>query len=125
VDGKIHVIGGRMDNFHFNTGLHHVYDPAKDSWDERAPMPTARSGHGAVWLSGRIFVMGGEGTRRVFAQNEAYDPKTDSWAAHAPMLTARHGLGAVSIGDTIYVAGGGPIVGGGIQSAINEAFRLG
>jgi hypothetical protein len=31
-------------------------------------------------------------------------------------------LGAALIGDTIYVAGGGPIVGGGIQTAVHEAF---
>ena len=31
----------------------------------------------------------------------------------------------VAIDDTIYVAGGGPVMGGGFQSAINEAFVLG
>jgi hypothetical protein len=69
--------------------------------------------------------MGGEGTNRVFAQNEAYDPKTDRWAAYAPMTTPRHGLGAVAIGDFIHVAGGGPVMGGDVQSAVHEAFTLG
>lgn len=40
------------------------------------------------------------------------------------MLTPRHGFGAVAISDAIYVAGGGPVMGGGIQSAINQAFLL-
>jgi hypothetical protein len=31
----------------------------------------------------------------------------------------------VAIGDAIYVAGGGPVMGGGFQSAINEAFYPG
>jgi hypothetical protein len=70
-------------------------------------------------------VVGGEGTRRVFGQNESYDFRGDRWEAHAPMPTPRHGLGAVAIGDTLYVAGGGPIVGGSIQSSIHEAFILG
>jgi hypothetical protein len=66
-----------------------------------------------------------EGTDRVYGQNEAYDVATDTWESYAPMLTPRHGLGAVAIGDAIYVAGGGPVMGGGIQSAINETFSLG
>lgn len=121
----IHMIGGRVDSFHTNSSLHHVYDPAKDSWEPRRPLPTARSGHGAVLYRGRIFVMGGEGTDRVYGQNEAYDPQTDRWEAYAPMLTPRHGLGAAVLGDYIHVAGGGPIVGGGVQSAVHEAFTLG
>jgi hypothetical protein len=69
-------------------------------------------------------VMGGESTGRVHGQNEAYDPASDSWQAFAPMATPRHGLGAVALDDGIYVAGGGPIVGGSIQSALNERFVL-
>lgn len=69
--------------------------------------------------------MGGEGTNRVYGQNESYDPASNSWESHAPMMTPRHGMGAVVIGDSVYVAGGGPQMGGGVKSAINEAFRLG
>lgn len=69
--------------------------------------------------------MGGEGTNRVFGQNEAYDVAADRWLAYAPMMTPRHGLGAVAVGDAIYVAGGGPVMGGGVQSAVHEAFTLG
>ncbi len=125
VGGRVHVIGGRVDSFHTNSNLHHAYDPRADEWIPRAPIPTARSGHGTVWFRERIFCMGGEGTNRVYGQNEAYDPAADRWEAHAPMLTPRHGMGAVALGDAIYVAGGGPQMGGGVKSAINEAFRLG
>ncbi len=114
-----------MNNFYTNSHLHHAYDPKADTWTARAPLPTARSGHGSVLYRGKIFVMGGEGSNRVFGQNEAYDPAADKWEAYAPMLTPRHGLGAVAIGDYIHVAGGGPIMGGDIQSAIHEAFTLG
>lgn len=124
IDGAIHVVGGRVHNFHTNSNLHHRYDAQKDRWEMRAPLPTARSGHGAVVYRGRIFVMGGEGSNRVFGQNEAYDPKADAWESHAPMTTPRHGLGAALIGDFIHVAGGGPQMGGGTQSAVHEAFTL-
>lgn len=125
VDGRIHVIGGRVDSFHTNSNLHHSYDPQEDKWTMRSPLPTARSGHGAVLYRGQIFVMGGEGTNRVYGQNEAYDPEADKWRSYAPMPTPRHGLGAAAIGDFIHVVGGGPIVGGSVQSAVHEAFTLG
>lgn len=123
--GRIHVIGGRVDSFHTNSNLHHSYDARADKWTLRNPLPTARSGHGAVLVGSRIFVMGGEGTNRVFGQNEAYDLAADQWEQFAPMRTPRHGLGAAAIGETIYVAGGGPVMGGGVQSAVHEAFVVG
>lgn len=131
--GAIHVIGGRFNTFEYNTDLHHVYLPQRDTWEPRAVMPTARSGHGLVVYRDRLFAMGGEhgvfvGSEltqpKVFAQMESYDPKTDTWQQHAPMITARHAVGAATIGDAIYVAGGGAITGGGVQSAIHEAFTL-
>ncbi|NKC32503.1 Kelch repeat-containing protein [Falsiroseomonas selenitidurans] len=136
-NGVIHIIGGRFNTFEYNTGLHHVYLPERDTWQERAPLPTPRSGHGLVLYRGRFFAMGGESgwfedrpggrvlTGKVHGQMESYDPATDSWQHHAPMPTPRHGMGAVTIGDFIYVAGGGPVVGGGIKSAVHEAFTLG
>jgi Kelch motif len=125
VGEAIHVLGGRVDSFHTNSNLHHSYDARTDRWTFRTPLPTARSGHGCVLYRGKVFVMGGEGTNRVYGQNEAWDPVADRWEAHAPMLTPRHGMGAVVLGDAIYVAGGGPQMGGGVKSAINEAFTLG
>jgi 2-polyprenyl-6-methoxyphenol hydroxylase-like FAD-dependent oxidoreductase len=47
------------------------------------------------------------------------------WELYAPMPTPRHGLGAALVGDAIHVAGGGPVMGGGVQSAVHEAFTLG
>ena len=124
VNGAIHVIGGRVNDFNTNSNLHHVYDAKADKWVPRYPLPTARSGHGAVLYRGRIFVMGGEGSQRVFGQNEGYDPARDAWEQYAPMATPRHGLGAAVVGDAIHVAGGGPVMGGGVQSAVHEAFTL-
>ena len=122
--GRLHLIGGYAEQ-RVDRPYHHVYDPASDSWTAAAPLPTARSGHGAVPYRDKIFVLGGEGTNRVFGQNEAYDPQQDAWEHYAPMPTPRHGLGAVAIGDAIYVVGGGPVMGGGVQSAVHEAFTLG
>jgi hypothetical protein len=123
--GRDHTGIAVVDSFHTNSNLHHSYDPATDRWTFRTPLPTARSGQGTVLYRGRVFVMGGEGTNRVYGQNEAWDPATDRWESYAPMLTPRHGMGAVVLGDAVHVAGGGPQMGGGVKSAINEAFTLG
>lgn len=133
-EGNIHIIGGRFNTFENNTALHHVYDPARDIWRQRAPIPTPRSGHGMVLLNGRMWCFGGEERLydaenrpidRVIGSLESYDPVTDTWLSHAPMPTPRHGLGAALVGDWIHVAGGGPIVGGGIQTSVHEAFTPG
>ena len=111
-----------------------MYLPARDSWVEKAPLPTPRSGHGMVVHKGRFFCMGGEEgiiergqtlQAKVFGQMESYDPATDTWQRHAPMPTPRHAVGAVSIGDWVHVAGGGAVLGGAVQSAIHEAWTLG
>jgi hypothetical protein len=57
-------------------------------------MPTPRSGHGGVFYNGKLFCMGGEGTRRVSGELEAYDPRADTWQAYAQMPAPRHGMGA-------------------------------
>ncbi len=130
-NNAIHIIGGRFNTFEYNTDLHHVYLSDKDTWDIRKALPTARSGHGLVLYKDRFYAMGGEGgiinkagQQTVFGQMESYDPLTDSWQSHAPMPTPRHAVGAVAIGDFIYVAGGGAVLGGGVQSAVHEAFTL-
>jgi N-acetylneuraminic acid mutarotase len=131
--GLLHVVGGRFNTFEYNTTLHHVYLPARDTWELRAPMPSERSGHGLVVYRDRLFAMGGEGgsivngvprQARVYGQMESYDPATDRWQQHAPMPTPRHAVAAVVIGDWVYVAGGGAVLGGGVQSAVHEAFTL-
>jgi N-acetylneuraminic acid mutarotase len=124
VDGMISVVGGRMDTFDFNTGMHVAYDAKRDKWLERAPMPTARSGHGGVLYQGKLFCMGGEGSRRVFGQTEGYDPATDRWQSYAAMRTPRHGMGAATVGGAIHVAGGGPMNGGFYQTSLHEVFTI-
>ena len=129
VNQATHVLGdcrawGRVDSFHTNSDLHHSDEAATDRWTFRSPLPTARSGQGCVLCRDKVFVMGGEGSNRVYGQNEAWGPLSDHWQAYAPMLTPRHGMGAVVLGDAIHVAGGSPQLGGGVKSAINESFSL-
>ena len=123
----IYAIGGRSNlNFGNNLDANEQYDPQTDTWQERAPLPTARSGIAAARLGDqigdvRVYVFGGEESAGTFDENEAYDPQTDTWETLEPMPTARHGLGAAVVGDTIYVIGGGETPGLSVSGA-NEAF---
>lgn len=132
--GRLHVVGGRFNVSSFNTDMHVAYLPDQDNWELRAPMPTARSAHGLVVYRDRFFAMGGEAGlsinhktlwAKVYGQMESYDPATNTWQQHAPMPTPRHGPGAAVIGDAIYTVAGGPVAGGALQAATNEAFTLG
>jgi N-acetylneuraminic acid mutarotase len=60
------------------------YDAGSDSWTELAPMQTARAGHEAAFMHGKLYVAGGE-TETV----EAYDPNTDSWSYVSDMSSSR------------------------------------
>jgi N-acetylneuraminic acid mutarotase len=97
------------------------YDPVTDRWEQRAPMPTARSGIAAAVLQGQIFVFGGEAPAGTFHQVEAYNPKSNSWSSHMRMPTSRHGLGAAAVAGRIYVISGGPTPGASASDA-NEIF---
>jgi N-acetylneuraminic acid mutarotase len=122
MDGRLYAVGGRIDgNYSRNLTANEAYDPATDRWEQRAPMPTARSGIAAAVLEGRIFVFGGEAPSGTFNQAEAYDAKSNGWSRYARMPTARHGLGAAAVAGRIYVISGGPTPGDSV-SATNEIF---
>jgi N-acetylneuraminic acid mutarotase len=122
LDGRIYVPGGRFETFENNTGVNEVSDPATDSWEEAALLPTQRSGTAGVALNGRALVFGGEEPTGTFEENEDYDPLTDTWEELAPLPTPRHGFGAATIGGAVYVPAGAPITGGGLQSDVLEVF---
>jgi N-acetylneuraminic acid mutarotase len=122
MDGRLYAVGGRIDgNYSRNLASNEAYDPATGRWEQRAPLPTARSGIAAAILEGRMFVFGGEAPAGTFNQAEAYDARSNGWSSQARMPTARHGLGAAAVAGRIYVISGGPRPGDS-ASAANEIF---
>jgi N-acetylneuraminic acid mutarotase len=110
IDGIIYIAAGRSGSI---TGLRPstlAYDPALQTYTEKAPLRTPRGGVAGAVLGQRLFVFGGEGNSAsesgVFPEIEAYDPITDSWSALPPMQVPRHGFGAAALGDRIYLVGG-------------------
>lgn len=126
VDNKIFVIGGRQpeDGPIFNDlDANEMYDPESNSWISLEPLPTKRSGLAAASVDDKIYVIGGESTKRTFDTNEKYNTKTHSWDRESPVPSARHGLSATSIDGKIYVIAGGTKPGGS-GSNENEIFQV-
>ena len=93
--GRLYLVGGAYpDGTH--AAVLRVYDPERESWEERARLIWPRSHHGAVAAGGRLCVFGGR--RRVLgglvrdwvtAAVEVYDPGRDVWFRSRAMPAAR------------------------------------
>ena len=124
--GRIHVIGGRVDS------LLHQLEPAPRLRPASRQMggPRARCRPRARAMArcstaARSSAWAARARTASSARTRPTTRRPTRWEQYAPMTTPRHGLGAVTIGDAIHVAGGGPVMGGGVQSAVHEAFTLG
>jgi len=115
VDGKIYAIGGSIRTMRMTGGGEPpsstvaAYDPATDTWTEKAPMPTARMFLTTSVANGKIYAIGGAtaagGT--ILSTVEEYDPATDTWTSKASMPTGKGSSSASAVNGIIYVIGGG------------------
>jgi N-acetylneuraminic acid mutarotase len=104
---KFYLGGGWWD--HAPTGFFYAYDPATDTWAERAGVPHG-GGHafGAYSvLRGKLYVAGGIDDGGFPTQDlSVYDPVTNTWAEKALMpLYRRNAIGAFG-GGRFFVMGG-------------------
>jgi N-acetylneuraminic acid mutarotase len=98
---KIFVIGGP-------DGMNQVYDPAVDTWENRASMPTLRTCFDANVVNGKIYVVGGNivGGASATTVNEVYDPANDSWTTKAAMPIGVTLYASAVVDNKIYFMGG-------------------
>jgi N-acetylneuraminic acid mutarotase len=105
VDGRIYVIGGAGGKTKVEE-----YDPATDTWTQKADLPTGRLFLSTAVVNGRIYAIGGrtsmyywQGTS--LATVEEYDPATDTWTARADAPLPIEGSSASVVDGKIYVIG--------------------
>ena len=115
--GNIYVVGGFSEP-NLSNLLHlaisravEVYDPVKDSWSTRAPLPEGRHHAGIAALEGYLYVIGGftasfMSVWHAVATVYRYDPSSNVWMEMAPMPTARGALGVAVYQDRLYAIGG-------------------
>ncbi len=76
-------------------------------WESLIPMPEARQAAGAALLRGRVYVVGGSGSRgEVLDSVESYDPILNNWFAAASLPQALHHVAVAVAGDRLYAIGG-------------------
>ena len=104
--GRIYMIGGFSTVTNVPTDRVHVYDLARRTWSEAAPLPAPRGGHAALVLDGRIHVLGGGNSVSTIADHSEYDPATNRWTARAPLPRAKGSPAAVAFRGRIFAVGG-------------------
>jgi N-acetylneuraminic acid mutarotase len=109
VGGRLYIIGG-----YSKSGLSvwnpvatvYAYDPATDSWSERASMPTARGALSVTEHEGMLYAIGGYNRKSNNAQVEVYDPARNQWTSVASLPTPRDHLATATAAGKIYAIGG-------------------
>lgn len=131
LDGRLHVLGGRV---HTGTGIsyemldtHEAFDPATNSWSRLAPLPQPVAGIAAAVLGERLCVFGGEDDKPAYVVFDflwCYNLATDVWDDLAPLPLALHGHGAVALDGRIHLLGGSNLAGGTGTSDQHLTFAL-
>jgi N-acetylneuraminic acid mutarotase len=111
----LYVIGGFGTTFSDPQSTVYRYDTTRQTWEERASLPTARGGHAVTpgpcprVAAPCLYAIGGsdEGQENV-AQVEAYNDMTNAWTAAADIPTARDHLASLNdaAGEKVYAIGG-------------------
>ena len=84
-NGKIYVAGKNGSNY-LNTV--EAYDPANDTWTQKAPMSQGRSGVRLVEAdNGKIYAIGGFDGSSYLNTVEEYNPANNSWTVKTGMYT--------------------------------------
>jgi DNA-binding CsgD family transcriptional regulator len=105
VPGGIGLAGGNGADREFEDVLE-VYDPDRDVWEVRAPMPIALGAYGLAAQDGQLYLFGGLGEEGYVASVLHYNPQADRWEELKPMAQPRGFLSAAAWEDRIYVVGG-------------------
>lgn len=105
---KLHVIGGCL-NDGGASAAHQVYDPASNTWTQKAPLPDKAAWPAVAVWNDKIYIFGGD-RKGVYAEETArsfvYDPEKNAWTEIAPLPKPRSHFAAAAAGPFIYIFGG-------------------
>lgn len=129
LDGTIYMIGGQHghDGVFEDVASVHAYDPASDSWRERAPLAYGRSHFepGTFSANGKIVIVGGRANARLVVYDvTAYDPIADKWNDLVPMDVPARAPTAALVGDRVLIGLGGLLPSGVDPRAELDACTL-
>jgi N-acetylneuraminic acid mutarotase len=105
---KIYIYGGNTkngENIWLRTSTVDVYDPATNTWDTSASLPTTRIGSGIGLISNMIFIVGGLGDGDM-TRVDFFDPATGLWSQSNPLPKKNVHMGSAVLNNKIYIIGG-------------------
>ena len=106
--GRLYVVGA-LSGLNFSAdGATLQYDPASNTWTQKAPLPAgSERGAAAVGTLGNlIYVAGGLRSGASVTDFSAYDTSTDTWTGLARMTTSRDHLVGAVVGNRFFAIGG-------------------
>lgn len=103
LDDKVYVMGGLDGELEVLE-----YDPATDTWAEKASMLKGMVFASASVVDGKIYFMGGAPSMAdsSHALVQEYNPAADTWTEKASLPTPREGLSSAAVDGRIYAIGG-------------------
>ncbi len=107
LDNKLHIIGGAT-LVGGASSAHQVYDPATNTWTDKAPLPDKAGWPAIAVYNGKIYIFGGDKKGIDAKQTDrsfVYDPAKDAWTEIAPLPAPRSYAAATAVGEFIYVFG--------------------
>jgi N-acetylneuraminic acid mutarotase len=84
MSGLFCLTGGLNDNANASLKTH-AYNPATNSWTDKASMPGGQTRGASKVLDGKLYIAGGfNNTGTTVATLRVYNPNTNSWATGTP-----------------------------------------
>ncbi|WP_375765312.1 kelch-like protein [Archangium gephyra] len=121
--GKVLVAGGSYFSGGKSTYLSsaELYDPTTGTWSPTGSMAVGRRYHAATLLaSGKVLVVGGEGSTGALGSAELYDPATGTWTSAGSMAVSRQYHTSVKLpSGKVLVLGG---ISGGVTQSSAELY---
>jgi N-acetylneuraminic acid mutarotase len=118
IENKLYVVGGYNLYGSGDIADLDVYDPATNTWQTLAPIPTGGPAIGAV-IAGKLFVITGSFSER---RSYEYNPDTNTWRARAAPALEHDGVVGVTLGGRTHLLGVGG--GHGFENDIPNASEL-
>jgi N-acetylneuraminic acid mutarotase len=115
LDGRIYSISGVLEEHQSAcrpslTGAVEEYNPATDTWRQRASLPRPRLFTIGAAANGKFYAIGGvaQPDARMFDSRfvDEYDPKTDRWTPKADLPLETRAYRVTVVNDRIYLIGG-------------------
>ncbi|HWQ36834.1 MAG TPA: M36 family metallopeptidase [Blastocatellia bacterium] len=125
--GSYYLTGG-SNNLSGPLAIVRAYNPQTEAWSELPPMSTARYGHEAAMIEGRLYVAGGFGLTGGLVSAEVFDFSAQKWSPVAslsrPRRFAASAVGRDAAGNPLWLIAGGedPLTGLPVSGA--EAYDV-